>query len=763
MLDAAAGSFWHTPTLLTWIQSLFRDVPLMTGAEMPAQVRALAAFLALMDGLRRSDICPEVTFMRPEGRDIDVHLVLDLGNSRACGILLECPAGEEVQLDESRKLEIRDLTNPGLVYSEPFDTSFKFYPPLFFDPKQPVPHAGTSFHWPSLVRLGREAARLEPCSVGDSGMSSPKRYLWDDRERSFPWYFNLADSGIGRKITAPFLKYLDADGSYKGDKAAPPFEPRYPAGAMMTFLVLELLNHASAQINGFDHRRIRGHRLARRVLRNLVFTVPNGMSPMERDRYRQRIQDAVDIFGHVWGIPADLRPRILLDLDEATSVQLTYLFGEIRHRFLGDVRETVRARGLCGNVDEHNEPLLRLASIDIGGGTSDLMIAEYGAHPANASTVVQRKLFSEGFSVAGDEMAKRIIEKLILPQVFEFARRQNPDIPWTEFQSFFGPGRGGRDRAFIEAKAELCRQVWIPMSHRFLEFVESDVDQPVIELSFDRFFADRLPGMGIQDFFTAHMKDEFGVSMTLAEIPWMISAKAVNAVIVNVMERVLRLFAEIIGTFGCDCLILGGKPSSLPVIRDLLLRLMPVPSMQILPLKGYPVGNWYPFAQRGGGIADPKTTCVVGGAVWLFAQHLEHLEGVRFEISDGGRTTAPFLGVFHPLSLRLEQILFSQGSRGPVDVDLSKPLLLGIRRIDSDLCPANPLWEIAPETAEASGNGNDLPWRVTLSQDAVFPEGVAIENAVNCEGKRVPKDRIRLGLRTLVQERYWLDTGNFDL
>jgi hypothetical protein len=40
------------------------------------------------------------------------------------------------------------------------------------------------------------------------------------------------------------------------------------------------------------------------------------------------------------------------------------------------------------------------------------------------------------------------------------------------------------------------------------------------------------------------------------------------------------------------------------------------------------VGSWYPFSQRGGGIADPKTTCVMGAVVWLFAEKLNNLDGM---------------------------------------------------------------------------------------------------------------------------------------
>ncbi|MEW6713091.1 MAG: virulence factor SrfB, partial [Candidatus Riflebacteria bacterium] len=201
-LEANPGAlaFWQTPTMLTWVKNILKSVPAEGGEKVPPHAVALAAFIALADGLRQAEVLPEITLLQPEGEEIGVNLILDLGNSRACGILVEQTPGQPVSLDECCKLEIRDLQEPGRVYTEPFDTSFKFMPPLFIDQENTIPQSETNFRWPSIVRLGQEAARMEPSDVGDTGMSSPKRYLWDQAQRHFPWYFNLADDSLGKKI-----------------------------------------------------------------------------------------------------------------------------------------------------------------------------------------------------------------------------------------------------------------------------------------------------------------------------------------------------------------------------------------------------------------------------------------------------------------------------------------------------------------------------------------------------------------------------------
>ncbi|MBF0546962.1 MAG: virulence factor SrfB [Candidatus Riflebacteria bacterium] len=758
-LNPGSTGFWQTPTLLNWIKNIFKEIPAEGADPMPPHIGSLAAFMTLVDGLKQADIIPEITFLNPEGQNIDAHLILDLGNSRACGIIAEQAPGQGVNLDECCKLEIRDLSEPTQTYTEPFDTSFKFRPPLFFDPNQGAPHAGAGFFWPSLLRLGREAANLEPSDVGDTGMSSPKRYLWDNQQRHFPWYFNLPEANLGKKINAPFLKFLDENAVFRGDKAQPPFEPCYPPSSMMVFLILEVLNHCYSQINSFSFRKSRGHRLSKRVLRNIVITTPSGMSGPERDIYRERAQSAIDLYFHVFGWPEEMKPKIHLEFDEATAVQLTYLYGEVKHRFLGNAKEVFETLGR-ERAAEHDlrKPIFRLASIDIGGGTSDLMIAEYNSLPAEPSGARQKKLFSEGFSIAGDEIAKRIIEKIIIRRVFSWAQQKNQRISWEEFQLFFGPGRGGRDKHFIDMKAELCRQVWIPMAHRHLEFAELETDDTDLELGFDQFFLRRLPGANVLDFFAEHLKKEFDCDITLPEIPWQLSKRQINTVIANVIENILRIFSEVIAQFDCDALILGGKPSSLPIIREILVRLMPVSPEKIISLKGYPVGSWYPFSQKGGGISDPKTTCVMGAAVWLFSEKLRNLDGLNLITDpDSIQERKCFIGTFSPEDLKIDQMVFPSANGV---VETNKSALLGIRRVDSEVCPVNPIWELLLDRENLKGQG---PFKVKLVQDPKQRECLSIEGLEDERGTKVDSRLAKLRLRTMIADQYWLDTGSFDL
>jgi hypothetical protein len=760
VLDSGNVFFYQTPAMLNWIKTVFVDVPSGADDAIPAYAISMASFMTLIDGLKQAELVPEMTILSPEGEDINVDLVLDLGNSRACGVLAEEIPGCDVRLDECCKMEIRNLKDPTLTYTEPFSTSFKFYPPLFEGENYKLPAVSTRFVWPGIVRIGQEAAEMEQYDIGDTGMSSPKRYLWDLEQKHYPWYFNLPIEGVGKKVDSPVLASIDDDGYFSEDAVSPSFEHCYPASSMMTFVMTEILGHVYAQINSFAYRKAKGHRQASRRLRNIVLTVPCGMSTAEKNLYIKRIQNAVDMFFSLTHRSEAQKPNVHIDLDEASAVQLTYLYGEIVNHFMSDSKAAVDSLGRVRITDEGIEaPVFRAASIDIGGGTSDLMIAEY-RNGSNHSSIVQKQLFSEGFSIAGDEITKRIIEKIILKKVFNWAREKNPDIDWEDFRIFFGHGHGGKNKRFVDMKAEMCRQIWIPMSLRYLEFVEMDLEDPNIELNFDQFFPDRMPSSNVLDFFSEQMRSEFGVEMTLAEIPWRISKVVTNSVITNVMDNVLRIFSEVIAQFNCDVLILGGKPSSLPVIREILLRYMPVKPSGIVCLKGFSVGSWYPFSQRGGGIADPKTTCVMGAAVWLYAERLKKLEAVSIN-SDNSmiKQRECFIGTFIKDTLIMDNEMFPTNANA-ANLSVSKSAALGVRRVDSNLCMVNPLWEILIDNSKLKTNG---PYTVMLAQDNNDREMVKILDLFDENGRKADKHAASLRLKTMVAEQYWIDTGCFEL
>ena len=69
-----------------------------------------------------------------------------------------------------------------------------------------------------------------------------------------------------------------------------------------------------------------------------------------------------------------------------------------------------------------------------------------------------------------------------------------------------------------------------------------------------------------------------------------------------------------------DLLLLSGRPSRLPAVRDCLREAAILPPHRIVPLHLYRVGQWYPFRDYQATIADPKTTACVGAMLCLLGE-----------------------------------------------------------------------------------------------------------------------------------------------
>src|SRR5207244_12240751 len=104
--------------------------------------------------------------------------------------------------------------------------------------------------------------------------------------------------------------------------------------------------------------------------------------------------------------------------------QLVYLYGEIAERFAGEANSyfDLAGRPRPRPVDGENakglrcaERSVRIASIDVGGGTTDLMVTTYFLEAGKA--LVPFQVYREGFRVAGDDLLREVIERSILPVI----------------------------------------------------------------------------------------------------------------------------------------------------------------------------------------------------------------------------------------------------------------------------------------------------------------------------------------------------------
>ena len=305
----------------------------------------------------------------------------------------------------------------------------------------------------SAARMGKEGDEvvqlMDTEGTVRTGVSSPKRYLWaDDASWLEGAIWRMADptnrdEGYASKLNGPLFRYLtedDADelrlppkanGSIPelitAEEPDPPLPtPRHSPRVMMVAALYEVLVQAYAHINSESYRNQTEDRTVPREIKSLILTYPSGMIHLERERLKQQAEKAIDIFHSTVGRTQDQRPVVTLSIDEASAVHLTYIWSEMQ--LLGG---NPKLWFDCVGRESDNEPedgppptkkkksksgkSMRVACIDIGGGTSDLMIAKYTLTSGFVKELAGEVLHKDGISVAGDQLVKRLLECIIVP------------------------------------------------------------------------------------------------------------------------------------------------------------------------------------------------------------------------------------------------------------------------------------------------------------------------------------------------------------
>lgn len=774
--------------------------PIKRGDGADAECTYWAFYATLLQGLRvlmngktSNALLPRVYFINTLSaraqRPIDVDLVLDIGNSRTCGVLIETGAEDELDIENAASvLELRDISRPELAYREPFRSHVEFAPAEFGSAHRSRESGRPGiFKWPSWVRVGPEALRLcdkSSGAEGDTGISGPKRYIWDERENRQPWRFNVAESRLrsNSKVYGDLMLLVTNDGQplkSAGPKASPALDPKFSRASLFTFMVMEVVLQAIVQINSVDYRAVKKHPNVNRRLRRILFTIPTATPLVEKEKYQRRCEAAIALLWETYGwktlsTGAIALPEVNIAYDEATCTQIVYLYNEIAKKLELTPSDMFRLLGRR-NFNGVSEKL-RIASMDIGGGTTDLMIVSYAVDPPGSDALAPVQNFREGFRKAGDDILEAVISRHVLKAIEEALAQHGVADPARKLQEFMSPGRNALQK---QLRKLFVARILAPVALHLLTQYETSVNmvgetrdrvkfrnilrehaetlQHVIRF-FEEPLADAAPGFSLMDVEIGLDFDRLGTTIQ------------------SVMGDIIALMCEVIHKFDCDVLLLTGRPSCFPIIRDLILRYLPIAPHRLIFMHEYKVGNWYPFAGRLGKIDDPKTTVVVGALICALAENREirdfPLRGGGFSIKSTARYIGRLLGAD---TIRTDDIIFSQ--EGKVVATESKPLVvsapmfLGFRQLRLDRWPGTPLFFLDMAEDHPGRQSAPMPWSVTFrrnepsSDDPVTKQEFDLENlwvdrVVDQAGNEVSKDLVRLRLQTMRNiDGYWLDTG----
>lgn len=782
----------------------------------------LARYIAFIDLLSQIDFLPKLTFtdtITPAKQPyIDVDMVLDLGNSRTCGLLIESePGSGQAAIDRAYRLELRDLSRPEHVYREPFDSRLEFALARFgFDHFSHRSGRADAFVWPTIVRVGPEAVRLagnRHGSEGRTGMSSPKRYLWDEEPSQQSWRFNgpniegdwegFAAQGVFATLVNDAGKPLHL--TIAGEDDLPTLLARYSRSNLVTFALAEMLLQAIVMINAPATRLRRLDRDSPRRLRRIILTMPTALSLSERQLLGERAAAARDLVylclnraqrsqdpaaGAALEWLDGQEPEIKLKWDEASATQVVYLYTQIAHGFSGDARAFFRAV-LGSSVENEDAGLLRVATLDIGGGTTDLVITDLKAEGSGGNvTLLPTQRFRESFSLAGDDIVHAVARHFVVgafkAALGHMIGRDRTDVL---VQKLFGGNIAGMGAEEQLRRQQFAIQVAAPVAISLLsEYERFDPLRPPApqERPLGSFFApDSQPSASVIEGIERAVREAgAGADFKLLSVSVSVDLEDIDNVVRSLVETMLRALTEVTWHYRADLLLLSGRPSRFPAIRNIIVESGAVPPHRVIAMHDFRVGQWYPFRNQDARISDPKTTAAVGGMICLLAEG--YLQNFNFRSDDlHPLSVARYLGKVEANNRLLAQDVYYSDlnlEAPPADAPLPDtafqfrgPIALGVRQFPNEWWPASLLYIIdyASETDRVALQPK-TPLLVRLQRaneprasrsaargDTVVNDRLIIERVEIVDGGRyVRPSQLRMRLQTLRnRDGYWLDTG----
>lgn len=813
----------------TWIDGWLREVFLHHVSQVenrPEQAinQALRSFeyqahwLNLLALLGEQLTVPEVrlvteTLSTPA---IPVDLILDVGNTHTCGVLIEDHGDANDGLRQTAELQVRSLSEPQFLNDPLFTSRLEFSEARFGKQHFSVESGREdAFIWPSIVRVGDEARKLamqRTGTDGNSGISSPRRYLWDETPVLHDWRFSQMNSKTQREPLAtafPLMNLMNDDGqplyALPQDERLPVFSPQYSRSTLMTHMLCEILAQALGQINSVATRLRLGFPASPRQLRTLILTLPSAMPKQEREIFRQRMFEAIALVWKAMGwhpqdddfssrkqqeksrVPV---PEIQMEWDEASCGQLVWLYNEAISHYAGRSEAFFRAMARPDRQPEPGESkgrALRVASIDIGGGTTDMAIVHYQLDDGVGTNVkiTPRLLFREGFKVAGDDMLLDVIQRCILPALQTRLQQAGVTDAAALLATLFGDS--GRIDTQAVLRQQTALQLFMPLGHAVLSAWEKcDINDPLagVHATFGELLPQR-PTRNVMNYIQQavdHALPPGTPAFDVFSVPLQVQFSQLQEAMLAgqfTLTSPLHAVCEAISHYCCDVLLVTGRPACLPAVQALIRHLQPVPVNRIVWMDNYRVHEWYPFNQQGR-IGNPKSTAAVGAMLCSLALDLR-LPRFNFKAADiGAWSTVRYLGVLDNTVniLRDENVWYR-------DIDLDKPgekldtrvhfplrgnVTLGFRQLANSRWPATPLYTLSINSAELAKNiAGDGVLNVRLQlrggSKENGPESFVLSDAWLQDGTPVPADALTLKLNTLADRRhsgshYWIDSGS---
>ncbi len=804
----------------------------------------LAQYIFILKWMQEHDVLPKVDLISNRNVEYcDVDLIIDIGNSRTCAILCN---GRD--LSKITPLKLQNFSNPIINNqlnnpSNPFDMRLAFHK-VDFGVDTFKGSRQEQFVFPSLARLGYEANELIHKAINTNtgietitSSSSPKRYLWDDQIRDKEWEFitesdNTADHILKLKGITNQLTETGTINFTEGTA----IEKKYTRSALMTFAMLEIQAQAFMQINSYEFRHDWGDENKPRRFGRIIVSCPTAMSRMEQTALRRSAEDAAAILERFYNnsdffasTPLSysskdeetVRKNILVIpstkslkhreeypqwiYDEASCPQFVYLYAELamRYKVKNNPYGCKDFFDLYGKVrkdldDSNNEQsgkekkTITIGSVDIGAGTTDMMIAAYRYDDAGQCTLTPIPLFWESFYLAGDDMMKKIIRSCIIEGEYAVIPKKLKEMGDNRINEkildYFGLPESNRftvpDRRM---RSDFNLQVSVPVASRFLQLLSEDKVENT-SICFEEMFLGNMPTNALME----HFKKHFGFGID--ELTWTYDKKLISKIVVNTFESLISKLSPIIRYYGVDILLLSGRPTSLKPLTDLFIYYGAVKPDHLITLNDYEIGKWYPFQDGRGYIKDTKSIVTVGAMIGNYTSQ-NAIEGFSLNLTELGKRLLPTTKYF---ALAEREVAFISPENNSNIIEVSQfPVRFWTRQENTIYYPTRPFYildfdlevirkkmiekhNLNPEDKNEVTNAvqreidrirNAAPLKIKIKRENYNEDRECLyaseshptpEEIVDANGNDLPVRYFKLSIQSMNEdETYWLDSGGF--
>lgn len=478
--------------------------------------------------------------------------------------------------------------------------------------------------------------KLSEAELGAGGSfswSSPKRYLWDN-EALKPAYgcWNMLPKGGDQHLKSlggQIGRYTYSDGGDWEDETKPPFlnediadrpsaypiSPRYPRAETMVWAALNIIETAYREINSEGWRDGNAYKM-RRYLNSIALTYPSGWLGAEKLAFKKAWERAAKIFAIAHLETNEKEPEVILEVDEAVASQLPFVYTAITKGHDDD-----RSNRTDKWIENYgHDGRVTVMTIDIGGGTMDASVVEYSnmfaGQPQMTAVGLEHNLrFRDCNSSAGDVALKNILERVLLPQLFEVLCRTDEgkrDQAKINFMDIFY-NAAAMEQTEREEKSRLIKLFLMPIAKTWLKMLGKN--EAYTEKTIEDFLGE---AKNSTDSSINYFNNKLSVAgLNLIDIgaqTLKFDPVELEECIKDALKNGLDSLASYKDEYDVDIVVLSGKITEIPIVSKMVVDSLGLKEHHLRAMKNYETGSWYPM-NVSGKVPDAKTVTAVGAAL----------------------------------------------------------------------------------------------------------------------------------------------------